>query len=138
MDRKDKELLRRLYLEEGKSCSEAVFEAVLEAHGVVPEERCFRMMRGFSGGLSCGLACGAVTGGVAAISYLFNNGGESYEEVQGLCGSFAQNAMERFGTIECNVLKHRHRREDTRCYELVEQIADILWDTIGPEKEESE
>ena len=128
-----RELVKKLFIGENKSCSETVFEAALKIRGIEPEEKCFFMMCGFSGGLSCGHDCGAVTGGVAAISYLYCDGTkESKDKVKELSKAFVERAEAEFGTITCKTLKvYWRKNEETRCIALVEKTLEILLETIG-------
>jgi len=119
--------IQQIYLTEETNCAEALFRAALTARRENVPNECYRMMSGYSGGVSCEDICGAVLGGVAAISYLINQGDEeSFERSKEATVAFVELCRQDFNTINCHDIKTVWRTEERRCFQAVEKMAGIL------------
>ncbi len=119
--------IRAIYLDQETNCAESLFRAALESRGIQAPADCCRMMSGYSGGVSSEHLCGALLGGVAAISYLINQGDEeSFERSKEAAAAFFTACQEAFGTVICHEIKVAWRKEDIRCMDAVERMAELL------------
>ncbi len=105
MNREDK---ATLYFESGFNCSQSVFTAIAEKHGLDPGTA-RKIASGFGGGIArMQMTCGAVTGGVMAIGYL--KGHEQAEETEKkdetyrLIRKFVEEFTGKHHSIECSDL----------------------------------
>lgn len=122
-----KDYTKELYFKEGGTCSETMLGApLLSRRGTMPDDY-GRMMSGFSGGVSVENLCGALLGGVAAISALINKGDhDSFELSKETTAEFYRRFEEEIGSTNCHEIKEKWRKEDIRCYDVIQKTAEIM------------
>ncbi|MCI9155740.1 MAG: hypothetical protein HFF44_02225 [Lawsonibacter sp.] len=124
---KIKQNLYQVYVTEQTNCAQTMFAAGIQSQGDEVPEASSRMLGVYSGGVSSEAFCGGILGGAAAIGYLLNHGDEqSFETSKQACREFVERCRNRLGTTECSQIKAVWRKEEIRCYDAVEQIAEEL------------
>ncbi len=128
-----RERVKKYFLDEGRNCAESMLMAANEEYNIGLSVSEMELMRGFGGGFGYGLTCGAVSGSVAALSKLICVKVDK-ETSHAVTAGFVGEVEKRFESTNCSFLTPIHKKEDTRCYELLLQIADILEETIEKNK----
>ena len=122
-----RDFVEKYYLDQDYNCAETLLLAANEAYGLELPEGTHRLMSAFGGGMGCGRACGAVCGALAALGYQRADGrAHATEAFRDLCAGFVKKAESECGSIECNALMARYKKEDVRCLDTVLCIADLL------------
>ena len=125
--------VKKYFLDEGRNCAESMLMAASEEYGLGLGESEIELMRGFGGGMGAGITCGAISGSVAALSKLICvkvDKDTAHEVTGGFIGEFEK----RFGSTLCDALVPTYKKEDTRCYELLLMVADLLDETLDKHK----
>lgn len=125
--------VKKYFLDEERNCAESMLMAANEEYSIGLTESEMELMRGFGGGFGYGLTCGAISGSVAALSKLICVKVDK-DTSHAVTSSFVEAVEKRFENTNCSFLTPIHKKEDTRCYELLLQIADILEETIAKNK----
>lgn len=125
--------VKKYFLDEGRNCAESMLLAANEEYGLGLGEGEVELMRGFGGGMGAGITCGAISGCVAALGKLICVKVDK-ETAHGVTGGFIEEFKKRFGSPDCDALTPVYKKEDTRCYELLLMVADLLDETVEKNK----
>ena len=119
-----KEQAGRYYLDEGRSCAEAMLLAARDVYGLDFTESEVSLFAGFRTGMGCGSTCGGLTGAIGVLSRMYG----SREDFNALCGEFVSAFEEKLAcnTLDCAPLAAKYKNELTRCTAAVELSADAL------------
>ncbi|MFO7849986.1 MAG: C-GCAxxG-C-C family (seleno)protein [Spirochaetia bacterium] len=123
-----------LHLKEDLNCAESILCAANEAYAMeLPRSAC-KLAAGFGGGMGIESVCGVVTGGVMALSSLFvvDRGHES-DYIKTLTSEFIEEFYRHYGSLECKVLKEKHRTPLGDCKPIILEGAHILQKIIERE-----
>lgn len=88
------------------SCSETMLYAANEVYNLGLDEKSFKIMAPFSGGMFEGETCGVVTGGISVLGILFtkNNKADSPEMIEAV-KEYKQRFLDELKTRDCTPLK---------------------------------
>jgi C_GCAxxG_C_C family probable redox protein len=121
-----KESIKKYYLDENMNCAESVLHAADEAWKLELMPETFKAVAPF-GGMCCGQTCGAIAGAVAAIGTKYvDDGLHKSPLAKEKTEKFMKEFHRRFGSYLCQELKCRYAKDERRCLELVEQVAELL------------
>ncbi|MBI9010485.1 MAG: C_GCAxxG_C_C family protein [Tenericutes bacterium] len=113
------------------SCSETMLYAGNEFYHLGLDEKAFKMMSGFSGGMFEGETCGVVTGGVAVLSLLFTvDNKENSPKLKPAIVEFKQRFKTELKSQDCTPLKVMYEEEGTGCGNLIYAGGKILEEVI--------
>jgi C_GCAxxG_C_C family probable redox protein len=114
------------------SCSEALIHAANDYYDLGLDEKSFKMMSAFSGGMYSDQTCGALVGASAVLGVLYSTGRAHDSE---LMRRLVKELVSRFdhdlGATRCEELKSRHKTDELRCECMVKTAAAILEDLIA-------
>lgn len=126
------ERARYYYIDQYRSCAEALFYAAADRLGrsFAPDAR--RLVGAFSGGFGCGSLCGVAAAGCAVLgAVLLDDGGaHTSQALQPACAAFVQRFEKRAGGLLCAQLKPRYFDEKERCLALVLAAAEELEEVL--------
>ena len=134
---------KKLYLEDGYSCSESILHALREAGVPVPDSL-LRSVTGLRAGIGgAGCVCGTLMAVVLMLGYLYGrtNNHEDEKKANQLSAQLHDKFKEKFKSTCCRVLtrkydfKSKERKEF--CAGLVEFVISELIDILPKEIEES-
>ncbi|MCT4605457.1 MAG: C-GCAxxG-C-C family protein [Marinisporobacter sp.] len=113
------------------SCSETIVYAANEAYDLKLDEKVFRAMAPFSGGMWIEEVCGAISGALAVLGILFtNNVAHESDYLKKLTLEFFEKFHKKLGSINCTQLKDMHRTEDAGCNKVIYVAGEILDEII--------
>jgi len=113
------------------TCSETMLYAANEYYNLGLDERCFKMMAPFSGGMLEGEACGVVTGGISVIGILFTNHNKA--DSPKMCAAvkeYKQRFKDELTTRDCTPLKALYEEDGIGCGNLIVRGGKILVEVI--------
>ena len=114
------------------SCSETMIYAANEFYNLLLDEKAFKMMSGFSGGMFEGETCGVVTGGIAVISILLTKENKANSpELKDAIVEFKQRFKNELKSQDCLPLKDLYADEITGCGSLIYAGGKILEEVIA-------
>ena len=115
------------YINKDNSCAETVIKSACAQFGIEMDESAVKAVGSFSGGCGVGDLCGAAAGALAAIGLKYGSGNVHGSEVQrDKMKQFMGIFKSEFGCTDCEVLKPQHKREDVRCFYVVEKTLELL------------
>lgn len=120
-----KEKALAYYLDQGHHCAESIFMAASDVYGLGFDEGDLSLLMGFSGGMGVEGTCGLMAGSVAVLGKMFAEAlGEDFRPA---IAAFHRRFSYLFGDCtECNGIKPRYNKPDTRCAEAVGMVCDLL------------
>ena len=120
-----KEKALAYYLDQGHHCAESIFMAASDVYGLGFDEGDLSLLMGFSGGMGVEGTCGLMAGSVAVLGKMFAEAlGEDFRPA---IAAFHRRFSYLFGgCTECNGIKPRYNKPDTRCAEAVGMVCDLL------------
>jgi C_GCAxxG_C_C family probable redox protein len=112
------------------SCSETMVYAANEYYQLGLDERGFKMMAGFSGGMFEGETCGVITGGIAVLSLMLVKSCKADSpELKEAIVEFKTRFNNELGSKNCTPLKEMHE-DETGCGNLIYAGGQILEEVI--------
>lgn len=122
-----RDLAKQYYLEQDYNCAEAILRAANDMYELHIDKEAMKLVSGFGAGMGCGHTCGALCGSIAAVSkYLVEGRAHATEGFREDCGRLTEAFEQQLGSLLCEQLKARYKKEDVRCLETVERAADVL------------
>ncbi|QZY54451.1 C-GCAxxG-C-C family (seleno)protein [Crassaminicella profunda] len=113
------------------SCSETIIYAANEAYDLNLDQKTFRAMAPFSGGMWVEEVCGAISGALAVLGILFtNNVAHESDYLKELTLEFFEKFEKKLGSINCTKLKEMHRTEEEGCNKVIYIAGEILDEII--------
>jgi|AntAceMinimDraft_18_1070375.scaffolds.fasta_scaffold00496_13 C_GCAxxG_C_C family probable redox protein len=113
------------------SCSETVLYAANEYYNLGLDEKSFKMMSGFSGGMFEGETCGIITGGISVISILLTiDNKENSPKLKDAVVEFRQRFLKELKSKDCTPLKEMYEEEIIGCGNLIYAGGKILEEVI--------
>lgn len=113
------------------SCSETMVYAANEFYNLGLDERSFKMMAGFSGGMFEGGTCGIITGGIAVLGLLFVKSCKADSpELKDAVIEFKTRFNNELKSTDCTPLKEMHE-DETGCGNLIYKGGKILEEVIA-------
>lgn len=132
-----RELAKHYYQEEDYNCAESILRAANDTYDLHIDKEAMKLVSGFGGGLGCGHTCGALCGSIAAVSkYLVEGRAHTTEGFQEDCGRLTETFQQQLGSLLCEELKAKYKKDDVRCLETVERAADVLEQYMNKLEEE--
>jgi C_GCAxxG_C_C family probable redox protein len=120
------------------NCAETMIYAANEEYTMDLSKETLKTMAAFGGGMGVESVCGAITGSLAVISLLFTKDrGHESPRVKNLCKEFFDEYHAALETNNCAELKAKYKKDDIRCWVMMEAAADILDKIIIREKDGS-
>ncbi len=117
----------KYFIDRDLNCAEAVLAASNDRYSLGLDSNGLRCAAGFGGGMGIRSVCGALTGSIMVMSNLFvkDRAHEStiMKEVNNRLFDICR---ERYGSIDCDVLKDAYYTEEQGCRAVVEFCAEIL------------
>jgi C_GCAxxG_C_C family probable redox protein len=129
------EQVLRKYWDKSKynlSCSETMLHAANEYYNLGLDEKTFKIMAPFSGGMFEGETCGVVTGGISVIGVLLtkDNKANSPQMIQAT-KEFKQRFKDELKSRDCTPLKAIYEDESVGCGNLIYAGGKILAEVIA-------
>jgi C_GCAxxG_C_C family probable redox protein len=117
------------------SCSETILYAANEYYNLGLDEKSFKMMAPFSGGMYVERTCGIVTASLAVIGLIFTDEvAHNSPIVKELSKKYIEKFENRYGTSECRSLKAEYRDDLTGCFNLIKEASDLLVEVVNEGK----
>ena len=119
--------------EENYNCAEKILYGANEAYDLGLDKDALKLSAAFGGGMGIESICGALTGSVMALSskYVEDIAHEN-REIKDLTRQLFEKYGEEMGSIRCDELKGKYKKEDIGCKDVILKAAKIL-DTIVEE-----
>lgn len=112
------------------SCSETMLYAANEAYHLDLDEKTFKAIAPFSGGMWVEDVCGAITGSLAVLGILFTNHvAHESDHLKELTLEFFETFERKMHSGNCAKLKQMYRTEEEGCNKIIYTAGEIL-DTI--------
>jgi len=116
------------------SCSETMLYGTNEAYGLELPQQSLKLSAGFAGGMGMESTCGVITGAVMSLSALFvKNVAHESDYSKSLILDFTERFVSEFGSLECRLIKEKHRHPDEACKKVILGGARILAEIIDRE-----
>ena len=126
--------VREYYLGKGFNCAESVLRAANDEYGLGIDEKALVMAGGFGGGMGCGSSCGALCGAIQALGAAKLTGrAADCPGFRDQCAGYCKAFEEALGSTMCRELGPMHKREDIRCFAVVERAYELLRQTMEEE-----
>ncbi|MCF6460284.1 C-GCAxxG-C-C family (seleno)protein [Clostridium sp. Cult3] len=118
---------------ENYNCAEKILYGANKAYNLGLDKDALKLSAAFGGGMGIESICGALTGAVMAISskYVENIAHED-KEIKNLTKQLFKRYEDEMGSIRCDELKAKYKKEDIGCKYVILRAAKIL-DTIVEE-----
>lgn len=122
-----RDLAKHYYQDEDYNCAESILRAANDMYELHIDKEAMKLVSGFGAGMGCGHTCGALSGCIAAVSkYLVEGRAHATEGFREDCGRLTEAFQQQLGSLLCEELKAKYKKEDTHCLETVERAADVL------------
>lgn len=113
------------------NCAETILYAANEEYGLKLNDKTFKSVAAFGGGMGIEGICGALTGGLAVLGIIFvKDRAHESDKIKELSQEFINRFNEKLGTYNCKELKERYRNDEIRCTRMLEEAADLLDEII--------
>lgn len=99
------ERVREYYWRDDLTCTVVVLRLLSEVFGVEVHPQVYDASLGLHGAGKYGAQCGLVEGGLLFIGILSGIHGFGKADVEAFCSEFAREFEERFGSLQCSVLR---------------------------------
>ena len=121
--------------ENNYSCSEAMIRACNDYYNLNLPEEVFLASSAFSKGMYGGHVCGAVSSSAACIGLMFSNGhAHDSEKMRAIVATLNAKCNEKMTSNKCVELRNIYHTPELRCSKIMEQVANILEETISQYK----
>lgn len=131
-----KDQVRDIYLRQDFNCAETVLKTANELYHLELTDEDIKMFSGFGAGMNCGKTCGAVLSALATVSKLtVQQRAHATEGFHETAGGLVERMEEKLGSVTCEELVKKYKREDVRCLETVETVLEILQDYLEEQKD---
>ncbi|HHT50438.1 MAG TPA: C_GCAxxG_C_C family protein [Eubacteriaceae bacterium] len=118
-----------------KNCAEILLMAANERYKLELNEKFYKAICPFGGGIQYEKTCGALIGAVAAIGIIYTEEKPSInEKMKDITKKFVFEFEREFGAIDCAYIKEHHRSEITGCDLVKVKTGEILEKVISEEK----
>ena len=118
-----------------KNCAEILLMAANEKYKLGLNNKFYKAICPFGGGIQCGRTCGALAGAIAAIGIIYTEDKPSTNErMKSITEKFVMEFEKQFGSIDCQYIKEHHRNEITGCDPVKVKTGKILEKIINEEK----
>lgn len=122
-----KEKVKEYYIDQKLNCAESTLHAAGDAWNLRLPTEAYRAVGPFGGGMGCGNTCGALAGALAAIGNRYIQDDMHTSPIaQEKIALFMKEFEKRFGSTLCSELKVKYAKDDLRCLQLVEEVAELL------------
>lgn len=113
------------------SCSETVLYAANEFYNLGLDEKSFKIMAPFSGGMFEGETCGVVTGGISVLGVMLTNNGkaDSPKMIEAV-KEYKQRFKDELKSRDCTPLKEMYE-DETGCGNLIYAGGKILEEVVA-------
>lgn len=119
--------IKGYYLDQDYNCAESLLRAANDEYSLNIPAESFKLIGGFGAGMGCGKTCGVLCSGISAIGQQRINGrAHATEGLKEICTDYVNKFLQVFGSMECDDLVKKYKREDVRCLETVLIAADVL------------
>ena len=116
------------------SCSETILYAANEAYHLDLDEKTFKAIAPFSGGMWIEDVCGAITGSLAVLGILFtNNVAHESDHLKELTLEFFEKFETKMSSRNCTKLKEMYRTEEEGCNKVIYAAGEILDEIVTRE-----
>lgn len=136
--------IAKKYREIHMNCNQCILVAFRDILGLT-EAQCWALGSGFGSGVRCGGICGAVTAPVMVLGAVYpygpDDGDEAKARSEAMTKEFERRYAEKFGHLNCEVLKPRESAEGTAltrelgatavCSVYILTAIEILCDMLG-------
>lgn len=112
------------YYKQGYNCSQCILKAVEHKYNISVPKQCYSMCRAINNGLGIGGMCSVLTAGIMVFGLLYDDMTAKRLRMK-LLGMF----QEKYGALECGVLK----RGRSGCDEIIADIASMIDNIIQDE-----
>ena len=113
--------------EEDYNCSEKILYGANQVYNLNLNKEALKLSAAFGGGMGIESVCGALTGAVMVLSskYVKNIAHED-EKPFDLSKELFEKYESKMGSIKCNELKAKYKKEDIGCRDIILEAARIL------------
>lgn len=123
--------LAKKYYQNGYNCAEAMLYGGNEYYQLGLDEKAFKIMAGFGGGVNIEDICGVVSGSIAILGILFvEKSAHESDNIKELTIEFIEAFKESRGSMNCKELKDQYRNEEEKCSGVVEAAGAVLEEII--------
>lgn len=114
------------------NCAECMLVAVNEQYDLDLSKQTIKAMASFGGGMAIESICGGATGAIAAIGIMFTEeSGHKSPHVKEMTLEFMNKFNDNLGTLNCNELKSKYRKNDEdRCLYMMLVAARTLEEIV--------
>jgi C_GCAxxG_C_C family probable redox protein len=99
-----------------KNCAEILLMAANEKYKLDLDNKFFKAICPFGGGIQSENTCGALIGAVSALGIMYTEEKPSNnEKMKNITKKFVEEFEKEFGAIDCKYIKKHHRDEITGC-----------------------
>ena len=116
---------------ENYNCAEKILYGANEAYNLGLSKEALKLSAGFGGGMGIESVCGALTGAIMALSnkYVENIAHED-KKIRNLSKDLFEKYEKEMGSIKCNELKAKYKKEDIGCKDIILAAAKLLDDIV--------
>ena len=113
--------------EEDYNCSEKILYGANQVYNLNLNKEALKLSAAFGGGMGIESVCGALTGAVMVLSskYVKNIAHEDKKPFD-LSKELFEKYESKMGSIQCNELKAKYKKEDIGCRDIILEAARIL------------
>ncbi|NMB27737.1 MAG: C_GCAxxG_C_C family protein [Tissierellia bacterium] len=113
--------------EENYNCTEKILYGANEAYKLNLSKEALKLSAAFGGGMGIESVCGALTGAVMVLSskYVKNIARED-KKVFDLSKELFEKYETKMGSIKCNELKAKYKKEDIGCRDIILEATRVL------------
>ena len=117
-----------------KNCAEIMLMAANEQYGLDLDERFFKAVCPYGGGVQSEKMCGALLGSLAAIGVMFTEDRPTTnDKMKEKTKKFVEEFEKEFGSLDCAYIKAHHRSKILGCSPVKIRTADVFERVINDE-----
>ena len=127
-----KDRAREYYIDKDYNCAESLILAINDEYGLGLDTDTLKLVSGFGLGMGCKRTCGALCSSISALGKLLvQDRAHATPNFTETCADYVAYFTEKLGSDQCDRLRDRYRKDDTRCLEKVELAADVFSEFIS-------
>ncbi len=127
-----KDLFSDYYYDGNYNCAETLIRAGNDYYDLGLHDRDMIAFGGFGAGIQTGNTCGAILAAVSVLSmkYIEKKAHES-ADIRPVTTAFIRKINEKYGSVLCKNIKPQSFDKELRCAHTIENVCDILEQTIS-------
>ena len=116
--------------EHNLNCAEAMLYGANEAYKLGLDKSALTIAAGFGGGMAKEKTCGLITGAIMVLSIMNVEDVARNSDIKSITKNFLEEFSEKFGSVDCGILKNVYADNDGKCSSFIFQGAIFLDDFI--------